>query len=491
MNSEIIGKLTSNEELLGTCFLISQRYIITAYHVIKDYTDIEVEFELIGKTIKVNKLYFFDENNIDFAILELNQEIEEKIDYMTIGTITPVEKGELWETSGYPYYGVVDDEHNTYEYQYTSGDINRYIIREIPDLELTIKRQKDVTDWKGISGAPLIVNNQIGGVIVVQRLSPQVQPVLKAISMEKIIDFLKDETEVLKILSFRSKNLLNDRIEAFTQECKDKFFSFEYTGESFASKCLILKPQYVVEHVAEMIDLFLKDYANSLQEIINAQNSDIRIRRKQERKIESAALELKRLLIENNKIGLALLWIILEGEFQAPRIASTFSLLNEDIKQDIYLVRSEKNIKISIGYAEMQSDILDSISQNLSEIDKEIKRGKQSSKIFIWDELAINYLDINSRLQVEKWSKNEQCAEIKLEIIILHSYDSGIYNKNSYKMSSEINGIAEKICKEEIDSYNCSISEVCSEYEWIESMQINWISFPCNSLEVFNNEIQC
>lgn len=56
MNSEIIGKLTSNEELLGTCFLISRRYIITAYHVIKDCTDIEVEFELIGISRKVNKL---------------------------------------------------------------------------------------------------------------------------------------------------------------------------------------------------------------------------------------------------------------------------------------------------------------------------------------------------------------------------------------------------------------------------------------------------
>ena len=269
MNSEIIGKLTSNEELLGTCFLISRRYIITAYHVIKDCTDIEVEFELIGISRKVNKLYFLDEN-----ILELDNEIEEEINYMTIGTVTSVEKGELWETSGYPYHGVVDDELNIYEYQYASGEINRYVIKEIPDLELTIKNQKDLTDWEGVSGAPLIVNNQISGVIVVQRLSPQVQPVLKAISMEKIIEFLKDETEVLKILSFRNKNLLNDRIDAFTQECKDKFFSFEYTGESFASKCLILKPQYAVEHVAEMIDLFLKDYANSLQEIIDTQNSE-------------------------------------------------------------------------------------------------------------------------------------------------------------------------------------------------------------------------
>lgn len=493
MNSEIIGKLTDKEQLLGTCFLIGQQYVITAYHVIKDKTDIQIEFELIKQTRKVNNIYFFDENNVDFAILELNKEIEDDIEYMSIGSITSIEQGDFWETSGYPFYTIdVDEEqNNAYQYQYANGNINRIIKREIPDLELAINKQRDVTDWQGISGAPLIVNKQISGVIVIQRLSPQVKGVLKAISMEKIIDFLHDKTEILKVLSYRSKNLLNERINVFTQECDDKFFSFEYNGESFNSKCLILRPQYTVDDLAETIDSFLKDYASSLQEIIDAQNSDMGIKRKKERKIELAANKIKKLLIENNKICLALLWVILEGSFQAPRIASTYSLGNEDIKQDIYLFRDENNIKMSIGYAEMQKDILNSISKILAEIDKEVRSEKQESKILIWDELAINYLDIGSRLQVQNLVQKEQCGtRIELEIIILHSYDSSIYEKELYRRSNESNKLAERVCKTELDYYNSKIAAICSKYEWIKLKRINWISLPCSSLELLNDIIQ-
>ncbi|ADL52135.1 trypsin-like peptidase domain-containing protein [Clostridium cellulovorans] len=481
MNEKIIGRVTCNEDLLGTCFLVTPSYVLTAYHVIKNKNNVKIEFQVIGETRKVESIFFYNEKDIDLAIIKLNKDIKKAIEYCDIDTIIAVEQGDFWETSGYP------DEYENDERLYVNGTINRYIEDQLPDLELSINDQKEVSEWQGISGSPLIVNDQICGIVLKERTS-SLKTKLKAISMEKIIGFLCNETEVLKILSYRRKNLLSERIETFNKECNDIFFSYKYVGEDFISNCLILKPESEINDLVYIIDLFLKDYANSMQEIINEQNNNMINRRKQEKRNEYAAEELKRILIKSNKLGFALLWIILEGVFQAPRVATAYSMENE-IKQDIYISRSADSIKVSIGYTEMKKDLMQSILKVLIEIDKEI--GTNEQKIFIWDELAINYLDIYNRLHVEELQKKEQSGEkVNLEIVILHSYDSNIYKKNIYKKSNNTNKIAENFCKAELDQYNKKIVEICSKFKWIKSKQIMWISLPCESLELFHNIIQ-
>lgn len=57
MNYKIIGKIKNGDDLLGTCFLINKRKIISAYHVIEKITDLnELNVEIVNKKIPV-KVY--------------------------------------------------------------------------------------------------------------------------------------------------------------------------------------------------------------------------------------------------------------------------------------------------------------------------------------------------------------------------------------------------------------------------------------------------
>ena len=75
-----------------------------------------------------------------------------------------------------------------------------------------------------MSGAPLIIDNRIMGVIIVERKSMLLSK-LKCISMEKIIGKLYESNEsgILEELSYKSNNLLSQRCETFHKECLEKF----------------------------------------------------------------------------------------------------------------------------------------------------------------------------------------------------------------------------------------------------------------------------
>ena len=54
MNYKIIGKIKNGDDLLGTCFLINKRKIISAYHVIEKITDLnELNVEILKELLKI------------------------------------------------------------------------------------------------------------------------------------------------------------------------------------------------------------------------------------------------------------------------------------------------------------------------------------------------------------------------------------------------------------------------------------------------------
>ena len=185
MNYKIIGKIKNGDDLLGTCFLINKRKIISAYHVIEKITDLnELNVEIVNKKIPV-KVYYWN-SEIDFLILDIAEEIEADIEYSDIYLTTCIECGDKWESAGYPvvYSCEGEEENEESDRQYLKGDINRIIEVGIADIELNIYDQRHDAEWEGMSGAPLIIDNRIMGVIIVERKSMLLSK-LKCISMEE------------------------------------------------------------------------------------------------------------------------------------------------------------------------------------------------------------------------------------------------------------------------------------------------------------------
>ncbi|MCY6483251.1 trypsin-like serine protease [Clostridium aestuarii] len=491
MNYKIVGEIRNRKKdgkLMGTCFLINPTYVLTAGHVLKDLDDVkdlDIIFKFINTTSKSRDKVYINYDDIDLAVLRLDSEIKQNINYSEIYADVALEKGDVWETTGYPEDAKYDLTNKDNKYSYLDGTINREIENEKCDYELTINDQKLNTDWQGLSGAPLLIDNKIVGIISTEFISKRIKTKIKVVSIQKVVEFLakNDKMDVLKVLSYRCKNLLNDRIDEFHKECEEKFFYFQYVMEDFSSDCLVLKQKYQIQDIGDLVDLFLRDYANELQDLILLEDNNLKIKRKQMKIVDEVTNELKEQLIKDNKISLVLLWIILEGKYKSPRLASTYSLINENLKQDIYICNTNDGIKLLIGYAEMQENILDSIKEVLNEIDKEKSAKNDQERIIIWDELAVSYLDTATKVQINK-IKNDK---LELEIILLNSYNSEIYNKIQYKRNGDNDALVKFIVKNELDKYNHDIVGLCSKFKWIKEIKIHWISLPIESLSDFNN----
>ncbi len=487
MNYNIIGKLKNGDGLLGTCFLVSPEYVLSAFHnieVLDNYDDLQVEFKHVNESMKLNVIY--KNKDIDFLVMKLDISVE-GLEYTQIYDRIPIEVEDKWETCGYPgryEYEDIEDE-------YLKGNINRMVENEIYDIELTIFNQKDFSAWEGVSGAPLIVHDNIVGIILQERES-MIKNRLRAISMNKITDYLysNGQEDLLLYLSYKKDNPLTKRAISFKEECIDKFHSYKYKGNYFEMDCFLLKPMYKIEDLIDIMDLFLIDYAHSLEEITKPKNIDFTEQRIYDRKIRKSTEKLKKILISNNKMILVLLWLVLEGKFDTPRVAFMMSMLNSNIKRDIYVDINDNRVKLLIGYAEICDDISLSISSIIEEIDKEINVGINCTDLFIWDNLAVNYLDINSRKKIEDIINNKYSNKIQLDITIFASYDSEIYTNGMYNFINENPRGIESMNNIEMQTIQDKIVKLGQDYDWLDVTAINWIMIPVGSIELFKEELQ-
>lgn len=483
MNTEFIGKLKSSEKLLGTCFMINPSYILSAYHNIEDlqnYEELNIEFENINNLSNLEVVY--TNKDIDLVVLKSEVLVESEIDYMDIYYTLPIEEDDRWKSYGYPQLY----EEEEIKSEYVKGEINRIIQNKIYDLELNILNQKDESDWSGMSGAPLVMDNKIVGIIIKESTS-MLQNELKAISIQKIISCLydNDENDLLKQLYYKKENYLTKRCETFKNECSDKFHIYR-KNSAISSSYFILKPGFSDEDIMEIIDIFLTDYANNLQDSNKINFSDLKSRRLHERHIETIKNDIKNMLIKYNKFIFVLLWFILEGIFETPRIASMISLTKDGLKRDVFINVEDNSIQFLIGYAESQDDILKTIKSIIGEINEELQLKIPINNLLIWDELAINCLDITTRKTISKIKEISNDDTLSIDIVILNSYESDIYNHAAYRIINNNSKLLESICDVEIESVELEISKLNDSYEWLNVKNVEWVMVPTKSLKAYN-----
>lgn len=193
---ESVCRLTCGSET-ATAFLISKDMVITASHCVSEFElnnePIVLEFININETIiKINAMPV-DNLKLGYskpvAVLRLQYPIE--IDFAKF-TNYEIKRKDRWEAYGYPNSSkiTVGD--------WVEGFISRKIDKYNPfnwniDLKLDDGR---ISDYSGLSGAPLIVDQKVVGVILTQATQHDKAISIGAIGVQKFIDIL-DNLDIL------------------------------------------------------------------------------------------------------------------------------------------------------------------------------------------------------------------------------------------------------------------------------------------------------
>lgn len=186
LDNNVCKIIVGDKTQYGTGFLISDNFILTAFHVVRDFVDnIKVKFELFDDEIDVKLSKLIDNNLkiLDIALLEINR------DGLSYQSIEIVDKnlfhGQDWRSKGFPHLKQDGD--------LLSSKINRQLPNLIKkhDLELDVDKGKHKC-FKGLSGAPVIVDNSVVAIINQDLSNGENSVELKALSIKHFENLLND-----------------------------------------------------------------------------------------------------------------------------------------------------------------------------------------------------------------------------------------------------------------------------------------------------------
>jgi hypothetical protein len=150
----------------GTGFLISNRFILTDYHVVED-GNIEVKFHNDKKLHKVTLVEIdMKYQELDIALLELPEEID-FYEYINIKS-RELKRDERWVTRGY-----TSSKSGRAEEMRNDKHVIHQHLSKLDDEGFDIELNFDTSKWssyRGLSGSPIVVDNCIVGIITSQQI---------------------------------------------------------------------------------------------------------------------------------------------------------------------------------------------------------------------------------------------------------------------------------------------------------------------------------
>lgn len=154
------------EGILGTGFFIDKSKVITAYHVVSNYDDLGDKIFVNPINVGDNKFYEAKiielKKKSQIAILELNKEFDvHEVKFTKDYNIKP--QKDQWSTFGYPKV-------RRRKGHIEKGLVSRLLSKlnsENTNIDLEIS-STNINDFSGLSGAPLVINNMLVGVIIEQ-----------------------------------------------------------------------------------------------------------------------------------------------------------------------------------------------------------------------------------------------------------------------------------------------------------------------------------
>lgn len=211
MSTNFHDKLKNNvckiicTEGYGTGFLISDRLILTAFHVLDDCDKIKVVF-VNNKIFNASLHRFIDEKYkaLDIALLELDEPITHENINIIDCTLAPKTH---WISRGYPKSKSDNGENLIHDDNYINDQLKELKNGKV-DLNLDLHQK--LTTYNGLSGAPLIVNENIVGIINSQLDENGTAKELNGLSIKYYKDLLKSVNINVKYITNNSSNIKID-----------------------------------------------------------------------------------------------------------------------------------------------------------------------------------------------------------------------------------------------------------------------------------------
>lgn len=506
----ITSKLIGHEQ--ATAFLINKNYAITARHAIKvnieEDNPVVLEFYTGGgkETIKRTARVVHESEEYDTAILELEEAITHIKRWITLCDYD-INAKDNWETAGFPRGWEVELGN---KYCYIKGDVyqnSHFDLTTKYDIHLASEYIKEewISGFGGLSGAAMISNGKIVGIIIHEEYSVIKTP-LKAISIRKIRNFLKESGISFESSSdkskniFAGKNLLSDRLILQKSSCEELFFKVNYE-KNILNLNLSIDSYFIkynddgtqkVNNLAKYLSRAFVQYACSLVEI-NKGINDLMKMMIVYHKIEQCISKMKK----NKLTGRLILWMLIEGVIGAPK---TFLRIPSSKDREYYI--SEVHLGINNGIETIlhlgDSKLRGSLSEAVREVIKSlvdevnIKDGviNIQNDIYIPDEYVYNNMEpsqLKDLLGVFIMPNKRNWDNIKCELTIFTGYNSDMYNSaegfNLTKEEKET--FLEQIFTKECVDNEKFIYDVVEKNSNINQLKINWFVLPFNTTDSF------
>jgi len=182
---KITAKIQCGESSYGTAFLISNQLAITAAHVVDEGNDTNIlltfyieenDIEVKGKALNLQESL---DNNIDAVIIQLDKPVD--FFDQEVLFIRPSRFPEKTPWKSYAY--AVKKEYDEPLRGYINNSISH---KRETKWDIDIHCENSLSDYKGASGSPLIINEKIAGIII-----QQTNNTLVAVSTRKLKEFLE------------------------------------------------------------------------------------------------------------------------------------------------------------------------------------------------------------------------------------------------------------------------------------------------------------
>lgn len=161
----------------GTGFLISEDTLITAHHVvlnhIEEKNDIKIKLRDEQGSVELNGSLFGYDEELDIAIIKLETSFKTFLSLKLI----EIRYGSEWDTYGFP--------HEATNGSWFKGVVKQHNQFKPYDIELQYNNYNSDTDYSGLSGSALTIENKVVGV-----LTWNIADGFGAISISKIESFL-------------------------------------------------------------------------------------------------------------------------------------------------------------------------------------------------------------------------------------------------------------------------------------------------------------
>lgn len=469
MIEDIIGQVYDQDRTLGTCFLVNERYAFTAKHVTdkkenSTYNNIVTcKFKVIDKKISANIIYNDNEN--DFVILKLSEEVTSKF-YRISREVVEVE--DKYDSCG--YYTMDED----------SIKFKGEVIEEIEKsrYKIDIKNQVECARWQGVSGAPVIIENCILGMVLEQETGGNFMPTLEFVGMHAIIDkIMNTNPYVLNDMHIGYHPYLTERMKALSIKCREEFYISSEKKENLISHYYIFKnSKESTKRMGSILINYLHDYGVELLLDEQYENADRREKREVERVVRQRIKKVLELIKNSNHIIHMFIWILMEGGFEYPRIGSSRCILNSNVKSDIYIDETNK-IKLSIANGNFDSEIINNVQECIGQLDKYIESCNSGNILFVPDQLAFESLNIINQEKIQSLFDSGNSEDIELSIVIVSVFN---YDGENYADLSDNNKM--RVVKKHVSSFEKEFRSYLYNTKHINKMKISWIFIPFKNI---------